>query len=116
VHQRSADHRAPQAHGAAAAHLHVQTQAAFGVGILHGLAGSAHFLGILPALAFTARSSAVAYVAAFGVGTVIAMTMFAALIGWVAIRFSRYGARLYRALLFTFGAAAVVVGVAWLMG
>jgi len=116
VHNRAANHDAPHAHGAAAAHLHVQTRAAFGVGILHGLAGSAHFLGILPALAFAARSSAVAYVAAFGVGTVAAMTLFAALIGWVAKRFSRNGARLYRGLLFTFGVAAIVVGVMWLVG
>jgi len=116
VHHRAANHEAPHAHGAPAAHLHVQTKAAFGVGILHGLAGSAHFLGILPALAFTARSSAVAYVAAFGLGTVAAMTVFAALIGWVAKRFSRSGARLYRGLLFLFGVAAIVVGVAWLVG
>ncbi len=116
VHPRSADHAAPHAHGAEAAHLHVQAQAAFGVGILHGLAGSAHFLGILPALAFSVRAEAVAYVAAFAVGTVAAMTLFAALIGWVARRFSRGGARLYRGLLFAFGVAAIAVGIAWLLG
>ncbi|MGB5302122.1 MAG: sulfite exporter TauE/SafE family protein [Gemmatimonadota bacterium] len=116
VHHRAANHEAPHAHGEAAAHLHVQTRAAFGVGILHGLAGSAHFLGILPALAFADNTSAVAYVAAFGVGTVAAMTVFAALIGWVAKRFSRSGARLYRGLLLTFGVAAIVVGLFWLVG
>jgi sulfite exporter TauE/SafE len=84
--------------------------------MLHGLAGSAHFLGILPALAFATRSSAVAYITAFGAGTVVAMTLFAGLIGWVSRRFSRGGARLYRGLLFTFGGAAVAVGVAWLLG
>ena len=41
---------------------------------------------------------------------------FAALIGWVAKRFSRSGARLYRGLLFSFGVAAIVVGVFWLLG
>lgn len=116
VHPKAANHEAPHAHGEAAAHLHVPTRAAFGVGILHGLAGSAHFLGILPALAFSATSSAVAYVAAFGVGTVAAMTVFAALIGWVAKRFSRSGARLYRGLLFSFGVAAIAVGAFWLVG
>lgn len=116
VHHRAANHEAPHAHGEAAAHVHVQTRAAFGVGILHGLAGSAHFLGILPALAFADNASAVAYVAAFGVGTVAAMTVFAALIGWVAKRFSRSGARLYRGLLFMFGVAAIVVGLYWLVG
>ena len=55
AHSKAADHAAPHAHGSEAAHVHVQAQAAFGVGILHGLAGSAHFLGILPALAFSTR-------------------------------------------------------------
>lgn len=116
VHQKQENHEAPHAHGAAAAHVHVYTKAAFSIGILHGLAGSAHFLGILPALAFADRSSAVAYVLAFGIGTVAAMTLFAALIGWVAKRFSRSGPRLYRGLLFAFGAAAIAVGVVWMMG
>jgi len=116
VHPRLADHDAPRAHAPAADHVHVRAKAAFGVGVLHGLAGTAHFLGILPALAFVERSSAVAYIAAFGVGTVMAMTLFAALIGWVASRFARGGARLYRALLFTFGTAAIAVGVVWLLG
>lgn len=116
AHPRAADHEAPHAHDAAAAHLHVQTKAAFGVGVLHGLAGSAHFLGILPALAFADRSGALAYVAAFGAGTIAAMTLFAALIGWVARRFSRGGANLYRGLLFSFGVAAIAVGIVWLAG
>jgi ABC-type nickel/cobalt efflux system permease component RcnA len=116
VHPAKADHEAPHAHGAAAAHLHVQARAAFSVGILHGLAGSAHFLGILPALAFALRSEAVAYVGAFAAGTVAAMTLFAALIGWTAKRFARGGANLYRGLLFAFGAAAIVVGIAWIVG
>jgi ABC-type nickel/cobalt efflux system permease component RcnA len=116
VHPVTTDHEAPHAHGAAAAHLHVQARAAFSVGILHGLAGSAHFLGILPALAFALRSEAVAYVAAFAAGTVAAMTLFAALIGWMAKRFARGGANLYRGLLFAFGAAAIAVGVVWMVG
>ncbi len=116
VHPRSVDHETPRAHGPAASHVHVYAKAAFGVGMLHGLAGSAHFLGILPALAFATRSSAVAYITAFGAGTVVAMTLFAGLVGWVSRRFSRGGARLYRGLLFTFGSAAVAVGVAWLLG
>src|SRR5438445_12754759 len=37
-------------HHAESAHRH--THAAFGIGILHGLAGSSHLLGILPLLAF----------------------------------------------------------------
>lgn len=114
VHERHASHDAPHAHGAEAAHVHVHTGAAFGVGILHGLAGSAHFLGILPALAFPDAGQAVAYVATFAVGTVLAMSVFAALIGWVARRFARRGQVLFRGLLFGFGVVAIAVGLVWL--
>lgn len=116
VHPRSVDHHSPHAHGASAAHVHVHARAAFGVGIVHGLAGSAHLLGILPALAFPDRSDAVAYVAAFGLGTVAAMTAFASFVGWMARRFSRSGAHFYRGLLFVFGAAAIIVGAWWMAG
>lgn len=115
VHARASHHGSTAAHGAAAAHVHVPTRAAFGVGILHGLAGSAHFLGILPALAFPTRAGAIVYVASFAAGTVLAMTAFAELIGRVARRFAHGGSRLYRVLLLTFGAAAIVVGAAWLV-
>jgi len=114
THVGEGSHDATHAHRARGSHAHVPARAAFGVGILHGLAGSAHFLGILPALAFATMSGALAYVAAFGVGTIAAMTVFAALIGWVSTRFAGYGVRMYRSLLYVFGAAAIVVGFVWL--
>ena len=48
--------------------------AAFCMGILHGIAGSSHFLGVLPALALPTTRRCRDGIAAFGVGTVIAMT------------------------------------------
>src|SRR2546421_12881247 len=47
-------------HEHAQAHQH-HTHAAVGIGLLHGLAGSSHFLGVLPALAFPTRVDAIAY-------------------------------------------------------
>lgn len=114
AHDDETDHQAPMAHQKDGSHVHLHARAAFGVGILHGLAGSAHFLGILPALAFGTRAGAVSYVVAFAAGTIAAMTVFAALIGWVSKRFSGYGVRLYRGLLYGFGAAAILVGLVWL--
>src|SRR5262245_50762410 len=52
-------HRTPHQHEPARQHRH--SHAAFGVGILHGLAGSSHFLGVLPALALPSRSDALVY-------------------------------------------------------
>ncbi|MBI4887628.1 MAG: sulfite exporter TauE/SafE family protein, partial [Acidobacteria bacterium] len=83
---------APHAHGHVHHdHLHVQAgprwirrlghaHAAFCFGVLHGVAGSSHFLGVIPALALPTRAASVTYIAAFGVGTVAAMTLFAAVV------------------------------------
>ena len=116
VHRTENYHARVHSHGETAAHSHLRAEAAFGVGILHGLAGSAHFLGILPALAFGLRSQAVTYVAAFGAGTIAAMTGFAVLIGWMSIWFVGAGAHMYRGLLCLFGAAAIGVGLFWMFG
>jgi len=108
--EREADHP----HGSF--HVHARTSvAALGVGVLHGLAGSAHFLGVLPALALPTRGAAATYVVFFGVGTVAAMTAFAALIGRLATRSSQTGTRAYRILLITLGLAAIAVGITWLI-
>lgn len=97
-------------------HVHARTSiAALGVGVLHGLGGSAHFLGVLPALALPTRGAAITYVACFGVGTVAAMTGFAALIGRLASRSSKSGTRAYRVLLISLGLAAIAVGIVWLI-
>jgi sulfite exporter TauE/SafE len=93
----------------------VTRRAAYGVGVIHGLAGTAHFFGVLPALAFASRLEAISYVASFGVGTVIAMTTFAGIIGWVARHFAASGTPVYRILLLSFSVAAIAVGFVWLV-
>ena len=100
------------AHEKSAAHHH--THAAFGIGTLHGLAGSSHFLGVLPALAFPTKIEAVAYLAAFGLGTVMAMAMFSSAIGWMASRCSIGGAKAYQHMMSGCSVAAMGVGVFWL--
>lgn len=114
VHAAEAEHVASHVHAPAAGHGHATTRAAFGVGVLHGLAGSAHFLGVIPALAFPDRSDAIVYVLMFGAGTVTSMTAFAALIGALSMRFARDGTAFYRALLYVLGTAAIAVGVVWM--
>jgi hypothetical protein len=113
------------AHGAVAhEHLHVQAgppwvrrlghaHASFYLGILHGIAGSSHFFGVLPALALPTREAALMYIAAFGVGTVLAMTAFAAAIGAIGAR-SRHLAWAHRGMLLAAAAVALSVGSWWL--
>jgi ABC-type nickel/cobalt efflux system permease component RcnA len=95
---------------------HSHTHASFAFGILHGLAGSSHVLGILPALAMPTPAASVTYLAAYGVGNVGAMTAFASALGWMAGTARGSGAAFYRALLGTCSLAAIVVGVVWLAG
>jgi hypothetical protein len=106
-------------------HVHVQAgptwirrlghaHASFLMGVLHGVAGSSHFSGVIPALALPSRASALLYIAAFGVGTVAAMTLFAAAVGAAAVR-TRPGAAAHRAMMVTAALLAIVVGGFWLI-
>ena len=83
------------------------------MGVLHGVAGSSHFFGVLPALALPTTSAAVLYIGAFGVGTVAAMTIFAAAVGSIASRGVR-GPRTYRTMMSAAALLAIVVGGVWL--
>jgi sulfite exporter TauE/SafE len=101
-------------HGHDRENAHHHTHAAFGIGTLHGLAGSSHFLGVLPALAFPTKLQAASYLLAFGIGTVAAMAAFSWGMGVIATRFKMHGAKLYRNLLGACAAAAMGVGCFWL--
>jgi hypothetical protein len=92
---------------------HSHAGASFGMGALHGLAGSSHLFGILPALAFATRIEAALYLAGFGAGAVIGMTAFSAVMGLLSSRLSR---RHSSGLLYASSAAALVVGGFWLVG
>jgi sulfite exporter TauE/SafE len=107
-------HGSGTTHPVAAPSRHDHSHAAFGVGTLHGLAGSSHVLGVIPALAFPSALDAVTYLAAFGIGTVAAMVCFAAVVGLVARGSSRQGLAAYRAVLGVCSVAAVGIGVYWL--
>lgn len=90
-------------------------RAAMWIGSLHGLAGSSHILGLLPALALPSRGASLAYVTGFGLGAVAAMTAFSSAFGLVAARVTGRGLRAYQALLASFSAAAIVIGGYWLV-
>jgi amino acid transporter len=107
-------------------HLHVQAgplwlkrlghvHASFCLGILHGIAGSSHFFGVLPALALPTREETLLYIAAFGAGTVAAMSAFAALMGLASER-AGHGRETPRLLLRLTALAAIAVGGYWLVG
>jgi hypothetical protein len=117
---------AAHVHGAVSHdHLHVQAgprwlrrlghvHASFCLGVLHGVAGSSHFFGVVPALALPTRAASLAYIAAFGAGTVVAMTAFAAAAGFAGAHATR-GATAHRLMMLTAALVAIVVGGVWLV-
>lgn len=113
VHIHAHDGASAHTHGPAPEHRH--THAAFAVGTLHGVAGSSHFLGVLPALAFATMTEAVWYLAAYGAGTVAAMVGFASLVGMSARSLAAGSAQAYRQMLACSSLAAVLVGGWWLL-
>ena len=86
------------------------------MGTLHGLAGGSHFLGVLPALALPTRWQTAAYLIAFGLGTIAAMTSFSSMMGLVASGCAHQGNRLYRNVMLGCSTTAVLVGGVWLVG
>jgi hypothetical protein len=101
-----------QPHG----HSHSHGSASFAMGTIHGLAGSSHLFGILPALAFPTRTASALYLAGFGIGAVAGMTAFSAAVGMLSDRIGRRSARSYGGLLYAWSAVALVVGGVWLVG
>ena len=97
----------------AGARMHTHAGASFGMGALHGLAGSAHLFGVLPALAFATRIEAGLYLAGFGGGAIIGMTAFSAALGLLSSRLSH---RHSSGFLYASSAAALVIGGFWLVG
>lgn len=80
---------------------------ALALGGLHGLAGSAHVLGALPALALPSRAATAGYLIAFCAGSLLAMLA-------VAWALARLGERGPRRRWQAFGSAAsLLVGALW---
>ena len=89
----------------------LSARAACGLGVLHGLAGSSHYLGVLPALAFSSAAEGLAYLIAFGAATILLMVAFSWGLGSALGRLANWGGPQYRWALTGCAAVAVAVGV-----
>ncbi len=87
------------------------SHAAFYVGTLHGLAGSAHLFGILPAIALPTFSQGAMFLGAYCVGTIASMIGFTGMLGWLLQR--RQDQSWLRPALGWSSATAVVMGLFW---
>ncbi len=105
MHARESPAEPAEEHG-----KHGHDHAVFGVGMLHGVAGTGHLLGIVPSLALP-PAQAVVYLAAYLVAAVVSMAGFGLLVGSVA---ERAGPRVVRTIMAGSGVLAIAVGVIWL--
>lgn len=96
-------------------HVHSASSATFAMGALHGLAGSSHLFGVLPALALPTQLAAFSYLGGFGLGAIAAMTVFSAMVGALAGIAARRGVNTYRGMLYACSLSAFLVGGFWLV-
>ena len=91
------------------------THSALGIGTLHGLAGAAHLLAILPAVGLDSNAAAAAYLVCFCIGSVAAMSVFSWILGTMAGRLEQRGVGADRWLAGGSCTAAIGIGVWWLI-
>jgi hypothetical protein len=96
-------------------HTHAPAGASFATGVVHGLAGSSHLFGVLPAIALPGRLAALVYLGGFGLGAVAGMTTFAATVGLLSSSLRRRSPRGVNGLLYASSVAALIVGGVWMV-
>lgn len=105
-----AHHSGEHEHRAAHRHSHVP----LGIGLIHGLAGSSHLLGVLPALMLPTRSASIAYIVCFGLGSIAAMSGFSWALGRIMNRLGEKSAPIYNWMSMGLAMLAILVGFVWL--
>ncbi len=87
----------------------------FSVGVLHGLAGVAHFILFLPILGFNSAINAIQYIIGFAMGTVIAMTVYAFIVGKIAsVAKKEHNEDFFKGVRLAGGLFAIIIGIYWL--
>ncbi len=100
-------------HASSPSHDHGH-RALFGIGMLHGLAGTGVLVAALPLAIEGSKASGLLYLAAFGVGTICSMALFAGAAGHLLTVTSAGRASFQRNALGLAGVASAAVGIWWL--
>ena len=95
--------------------LQQNSWSSFLIGVLHGLAGIAHFLLLLPVLGFENLFEGVFYIIGFALGTVLAMVIYAFILGKISNGSQKLGnPKTFQSIRIAGGLFAIIVGVYWL--
>jgi hypothetical protein len=97
-------------HSVARHHGHLSTL----MGAIHGLAGTAAVVALIPVTLIPGLRGAIGYLLAFGVGTVAAMALYAA-VAALAVGRAASSLSVARGVAFATAAASLVVGIWWVV-
>lgn len=112
THADGATHEHLHSHLLRAGHGH--GHGATSVGLVHGAAGAAAAVALVPLASIGSRAGGVLYLVLFGVGTLAGMSLYALFAGFVVGRTAAFSVRLARGLATVAGIVTIVVGVIWL--
>lgn len=110
AHERAHEMQHPS--GTAHRHRHATTW----VGVVHGLAGTAPLIAVLPLALTRSAAGAALYLLLFGVGTVLAMGLYAAIAGAAFHRIGRAAPRAARYMTAATAVGSAVIGAVWMHG
>lgn len=88
---------------------------AFSIGVIHGLAGVSHIIGILPTLALPTKTDAFLYLGGFAFGTILTMIIYSSILGFISDKtVTNHKYLLYKRISTIGGIFAIMVGVYWI--
>lgn len=89
---------------------------AIGVGVIHGFAGIAHFVLLLPVLGFASKFESLQYIIGFALGIMMAMISYTFIIGkFQNKKTTNHEKPFYNNLQFWSGVLAILVGIYWIV-
>ena len=94
---------------------HEHSHAPTFVGLMHGLAGAAPAVALVPLAMLDTPFAGISFLLLFGIGTAVAMSVYALFAGFVAGRAVRFAEWLGRAVGQLTGVSTIIIGVFWLI-
>lgn len=85
------------------------------IGLMHGLAGAAPAVALVPLAMFDTAFGGISYLLLFAIGTAVSMSVYALFAGYVAGRATRIAEKFGRAVGQLTGVSTIVIGFIWLL-
>ena len=97
------------------AHVRAHTHAPTALGLMHGLAGAAPAVALVPLAVIDSAASGLTYLLLFAIGTTVSMAAYAGAAGFFAGRASGISERVGRGIGQLTGLTTIAIGIFWLI-